>query len=78
MSRYLQGLLLEARTPDRLTIGIAGGSGSGKSTIAASIVEGLQPRSSGWTGSSNPPISCPGTIRVIMESPGQTTIARTH
>ncbi len=45
MSRYLQGLLLEARTPDRLTIGIAGGSGSGKSTIAASIVEGLQPKS---------------------------------
>ena len=43
MSRHLQGLLLEAKTPDRLTIGIAGGSGSGKSTLVRCMSRLIEP-----------------------------------
>jgi|AP95_1055475.scaffolds.fasta_scaffold08486_3 uridine kinase len=41
----IESLLRAAGTPGHLTIGIAGGSGSGKSTIADSIAEGLRPKS---------------------------------
>ena len=38
-------LLQHRRFPGQITIGLGGGSGSGKSTIAATIEEGLQPGS---------------------------------
>ena len=39
----IEGLLRQRKNPDCLRIGIAGGSGSGKSTVAESIRKGLQP-----------------------------------